>query len=425
MSRKKTQDEFINEATTIHNGKYDYSNVEYVNTNVKVKIICPIHGEFEQKPYKHLQGQGCLLCAREKDSLKKRKTTTHFIERAFTVHGEKYDYTKSNYVKYKEKITIICPKHGEFQQTVDDHLQGKGCPICGHTLSKPQQEIISFLQKYNIEIINNYKIPLCGLEIDIFLPQYNIGIEYHGLRWHSELYNKDKEYHIKKLTICQNYNIKLIQIFEDEYINNKEIVLSKLQHIINIPTNKSKIYGRNCSIEIINHKIAKDFLNKFHIQGFSSSTVYLGAVYDNKLIAVMSFKKEGKSALKWELTRFASDYNYICCGVGGKLFNWFIKNYNPTEVKSFADRRWTVNKENNLYTKLGFNLVDILKQDYRYYAPNIDKNKRFHKFLFRKQRINKKYGLSLELTETEMAKIIGAYKIWDCGLLKYVYTKKE
>ena len=70
MSRKKTQDEFINEATTIHNGKYDYSNVEYVNTNVKVKIICPIHGEFEQKPYKHFQGQGCLLCAREKDSLK-------------------------------------------------------------------------------------------------------------------------------------------------------------------------------------------------------------------------------------------------------------------------------------------------------------------------------------------------------------------
>ena len=126
----------------------------------------------------------------------------------------------------------------------------------------------------------------------------------------------------------------------------------------------SKIFGRCCSINEIPSSVAENFLNKFHIQGFSSSTVYLGAVFNNQLVAVMSFKQETKGSDKWELTRFASDYNYICCGVGGKLFNWFIKNYNPTEVKSFADRRWTLDKDNNLYTKLGFVLEKELKPDY-------------------------------------------------------------
>ena len=137
----------------------------------------------------------------------------------------------------------------------------------------------------------------------------------------------------------------------------------------------------------------------------------------------MSLKKENKN--EWDLNRFASNINYSFQGVGGKLFSFFVKKYNPIKVKSFADRRWTLSKENNIYTKLGFKLDKTLKPDYRYYNEHIDKFERFHKFNFRKQILHKKYGLPLEMTESEMVKKLGYDRIWDCGLFKYVWKKPD
>lgn len=137
----------------------------------------------------------------------------------------------------------------------------------------------------------------------------------------------------------------------------------------------------------------------------------------------MSFKTENNGS--WELTRFASDYNYICCGVGGKLFKHFIKEYNPNSVKSFADRRWTVDEENNIYCQLDFRFDGYTAPDYSYYNCKVDKYKRFHKFGFRKQTLLKKYPdiLTPEMTETEMAKELGYDRIWNCGLIRYVWKK--
>lgn len=223
--------------------------------------------------------------------------------------------------------------------------------------------------------------------------------------------------------MCNALGISLIQIFEDEYINNKEIVLSKIDHILKNNNTIEKIPGRKCIIKEIDNKSSVYFLNKYHIQGFSKNTLYLGAFYNEKLIAVMSFRIEKKNTNNWELTRFASDYHYICQGVGGKLFNYFVKNYNPVRVKSFADRRWTTSEENNIYTKLGFLLEKYIKPDYSYILNgNI---RRIHKFNFRKQIISKKYNLPNTMTENEMAKEIGLKKIWNCGLLKYVWYKKR
>ena len=105
-------DKFIKKATEIHNGKYDYSKVEYVNSSTKVCIICPIHGEFWQKPTRHLKGDGCEKCAK-----KKRKINiSEFINRSTEIHNNKYDYSKVNYKNIETKVCIICPKHGEFWQ---------------------------------------------------------------------------------------------------------------------------------------------------------------------------------------------------------------------------------------------------------------------------------------------------------------------
>ena len=198
--------------------------------------------------------------------------------------------------------------------------------------------------------------------------------------------------------------------------------MNKIYHILGINLDLPKIMGRKCFVTEIDNKTAEIFLNQYHIQGFARSTVYLGCFHESSLFGVMTFRRDNKEGY-WELNRFASDYNYICQGVGGKLFKYFIKKYKPIEVKSFADRRWTIDKDNNLYTKLGFDLDGVLKPDYMYYISKNCNQHRFHKFNFRKQILHKKYGLPLSMTESEMTEILGFYKIWDCGKYRYVWKK--
>ena len=136
-SRKVTTEEFIKKARKVHGDKYDYSKVDYVNNNTKVTIICPTHGEFEQKPSGHLTGRGCPYC-----SGKKKLTTEEFIEKARKVHGDKYDYSKVNYVDSNTKVTIICPTHGEFEQIPYLHYSGGGCPSCSGNKKLTTEEFV-------------------------------------------------------------------------------------------------------------------------------------------------------------------------------------------------------------------------------------------------------------------------------------------
>ena len=277
--------------------------------------------------------------------------------------------------------------------------------------SKSELEILNFLKEKGLECRSDRHI-LNGREIDIFIPEKNIGIEYNGNKWHTEWFaKKDKNYHLFKMEECREKGVGLITIFEDEYELHKEIVLNKLTHILNIGNEHTpKLYGRKCQIK--------------EIYSYVNSTLFLGAFYNENLVGVMSFTKQADN--NWELTRFATDIKYNCCGVGGKLFNYFIKNYDFNEIKSFADRRWTLDENNNIYTKLGFVFHSFTKPNYTYYNANVNRYKRFHKFNFRKDKLVKKYSqLNPRMTETEMVKELGYDRIWDCGLIKYVYKKHE
>ena len=131
--RKYTTEQFILKAREVHGWKYDYSKVDYKDSHTKVCIICPIHGEFWQKPDNHLNGWGCKKCGRKICAKNTRKTTEEFIKRAKDVHGDKYDYSKVEYINSKTKVCIICnekdkngKEHGEFWQTADNHYK-YGC----------------------------------------------------------------------------------------------------------------------------------------------------------------------------------------------------------------------------------------------------------------------------------------------------------
>jgi hypothetical protein len=294
-------------------------------------------------------------------------------------------------------------------------------------ISKPEQELIDWLINNNVTIKKDRTI-LKGRELDIYIPSKEIAIEFNGNKYHTEWFGgKTRYYHLEKTETCNKMGVRLIHIFEDEYFYKKEIVYRKLSHILGLQQNLPKIMGRKCSIQIINKDIAKEFLNKYHIQGYDPSTIHYGAYYNNELIAVMSFLRNNRNLNDWELTRFASNYNLICQGIGGKLFKRFIKEINPNTVKSFADRRWTLDKNNNLYIQLGFKFDSYTLPDYKYYNTNVDRYKRWHKFGFRKNILLKKYPEKVNelMTETEMVKAIGYDKIWDCGLIKYVWTKSN
>jgi hypothetical protein len=341
------------------------------------------------------------------------------LTRITDVHLQKHGMTKLEYMdKFGLSGTTCNNLHDKLSKiAIETNME-----MVREFSSSQEREIKEYIKSLGFECHTDRKI-LHGKELDIFIPEKNIAIEYNGNVWHSEKY-KTKDYHLNKLNECNRNGVRLIQIFEDEYQEHKDIVLSKIRHILGSETQDAiKIQGRKCKVKEITNTEAEKFLNANHIQGFANSTIYLGAKLNNEIVAVMSFLIESKD--NWNLTRFASKNGTICQGVASKMFSYFIKAYNPATVKSFADRRWTLQGNNNLYTKLGFKLADTLGPEYRYFNSSVDRFKRFHKFNFRKQILHKKYGLPLEMTELEMATKLGYIRIWDCGLFKYVYKKEE
>ena len=185
-TKKYTTETFINAAKKIHGDRYDYSETEYVDITTKVKIICQEHGVFYQTPYLHLKGNGCKQCACDTLGLSKRKSTEQFIEEAKKIHGDKYDYSNTNYLTAKNKVCIICPSHGEFYQSPWKHITGCGCPKCVHHISKGESEIYNFVVSLVGEenVIQSERKLVSPKEIDIYIPSLKIGIEYNGLYWH-------------------------------------------------------------------------------------------------------------------------------------------------------------------------------------------------------------------------------------------------
>jgi len=283
--------------------------------------------------------------------------------------------------------------------------------------SKDENEIKNLIQTYGLDVIEHDRKILDGKEIDMVIHSLNLGIEYNGNKFHTEYYgHKYPNYHLDKLTLANSKGYGLIQIFEDEWILKKDLVVNKIKHLLGLSSG-IKLGARKCDVKEILTYDKNQFLEKYHIQGQDTSTVKFGAFYNNELVAVMTFRPI--TVKEFELTRFSTNDNYIISGIASKLLYHFIKTYTPAKIISFADRRWTIKKDDNLYTKLGFKLTSITKPDYKYYNTKVHRYKRFHKFIFRKSNLVKKYGLDPKLTEKEMTQQLGYDRIWDCGLFKY------
>ena len=263
---------------------------------------------------------------------------------------------------------------------------------------------------------------LRGFELDVYIPSKGIAFEYDGLYWHSEAKKDDQLYHVKKTLACKEKGVRLIHVFEDEWVNKNEICKSRISSVLGL--DNKRIYARKCIVKEIQANEANKFISENHIQGISYGKYNYGLFNDGELVSVMTFcglrrnlggkKEEGC----YELLRFCNKLNTTVIGGAGKLFNRFIKDISPQKVISYADKRWSCG---DLYYKLGFEYIHDSKPNY-FYLVNGERRNRFN---FRKDVLVREYGCPNEMSEKEFCRMNGWYRIYDCGSMKFEYIENK
>lgn len=327
-------------------------------------------------------------------------------------------------------IIMKCAKNHDFTISYITYYRRKFtckntlCTICNpidnNTVSDKENMIYEYIKEnYNGIIIQSDREVLEGKELDIYLPDLNIAIEYNGVYWHSELY-KERNYHLDKFLKCKEKGIHLIQIWEDDWFYKQDIVKSRLANILNFTTNK--IFARKCVIKEVKYKNISKFLFDNHLQGEFKSKINLGLYYNNELVSVMTFgglrknlgsKKEDNV---YEMLRFCNKLNYSIIGGASKLFKYFIKTYNPLKIISYANIDYS---NGHLYTTLDFNFDKRTEPNY-YWCKKIIRENRFK---YRKDKLIKE-GWDTNLRESDIMYKKGYFKIWDSGNLKFIFYNK-
>jgi hypothetical protein len=304
---------------------------------------------------------------------------------------------------------------------VDNIYSGKipRCPNCFPKLSgvsKFKTDIIDWLKSLSLEAKQSDRIEIYPKELDIFVPSHRLAIEFDGLYWHSELQRENKNYHLEKTEVCKNKNIRLIHIFEDEWIEKREIVESIIKSKLNI--SDRVIYARKCSIRKISSEEAKLFLEKNHLQGYVQSKIRLGLYSSEELVSVLMFSNSRfNKNYQWEITRFASLLNAKVVGGFAKLLKHFVKENSPESIITYSDLRYF---DGLVYEKNGFKKINRSAPGYFY----TDYNHRFSRIEFQKHKLQKKLNVYDDrLTEWQNMQLNGYDRIWDCG--NNVFVMKE
>ncbi|AUS02974.1 hypothetical protein NVP2275O_393 [Vibrio phage 2.275.O._10N.286.54.E11] len=284
------------------------------------------------------------------------------------------------------------------------------------TISKPELELLDYIKSiYNGTIIHNDRTILSPQEIDIWLPELNIGIEFNGTYWHSSE-NKDDMYHIDKFYKSQDAKIALIQVHESLWDTKQDIVKSRLKSKLGLADDK--FYARSCDIQLITPAQAREFCDSHHIQGFTKAKFHYGLFCQQtlKLVGYMSFGKPSnqhdKKKYDWELLRYCSTGNII--GGPGKLMKKFIRDNNPNSIMSYSDNDWNTG---TVYDKLNFKLLKITSPGYWY----IDDFGMHSRTKFTKKKLEEQ---GFTGTEFEIMKNQGYFRYHDSGNKKWLWEKQ-
>lgn len=392
----------------------DFENVleQYIEENKKYPcFINFIKGFSISDPEKYLN-------IRKKNKVKWLKT----------INDQGFEILKDNYLDADKKYcTIKCNKcTGEFERRLDSgKYKNIRCPYCEGEIkvSYQEKEFRSIITNfYHGEIIfNDHKI-LNGKELDIYIPDKNIAIEFNGVLWHSFGTNwpnnakdekEEKNRHYLKFKSCEEQGIQLLQFTDLDWKNKKDIVLNIIKAKLNLLNHR--IYARNCIVKQISKKEKKVFCAANHLQGDGHSQIELGLFYNNELVSVMTFgkRKITKAVPEMEIIRYCNKIDYNIIGGASKLLSYFLKNFNCKKLITYSDNCIS---NGNIYKKLGFTFLRETKWNYWYIDKN--KNKLFHRSNFMRHKLN------TLLTEKEEMYSRGYRRYYDAGNRVFEFIQK-
>lgn len=406
----KSHSQFVTASVEKHGDKYDYSKVKYINSGVKVEIICPVHGAFFQQPATHVAGVGCNACAIDLRASTLRKSTEQFLT---GLENRGYDYSEAKYVGKDNDIKIICPTHGVFYQNAGNHKYlGTGCPQCSHIgPSKAENEIFEYVKSICPDAEQSNRKLIAPKEIDIYVPSLNIAIEHNGLIHHSEAFKLPsvaKLYHQDKTYACNAIGIRLIHIWEDEWLNKPDIIKAYLRRVLGVSSRR--INARDCSVLAVKSRVVKEFLNEHHLQGGDRGGDGFALYYKDELVAVAIASRVQGVTTHRELARWCvkSDVSVL----GG--FTKVLARFNEPLI-SFCD---TAKHMGNGYGLAGWETQSTGDISFWYTNGKVRVNRQ----QFQKYKLLAKGATGN--TERELAASLGFYRIWGCNQLKFAWEPK-
>jgi hypothetical protein len=324
---------------------------------------------------------------------------------------ENKEWLYDQHIIQKKTLSQIASECGLTDMTIImNRLRKFGIETKSFQSSFEEKQLVEYIKTLGVEqVLTNTRTIIPPKEIDIYLPDYKIAIEYCGLFWHGENNNKHRLYHKNKLKECNKKGIRLLTIYSNEWNYKNECVKQKIASILS-KQNLQTVYARKCIIKQVSINEKQIFLNKNHIQGDGPSSINYGLFFENNCIAVIGFIKKTNNVF------ILNRYSTSCSVPGGfsKLLSYFCRNHVWNKIVTFADLRWS---EGNLYEKNNFVLEKILPPDYSYIVNNEPQ----HKFSFRrKYLLNKLSHYDSSLSEWENCKANNIDRIWDCGKKRYV-----
>ena len=359
---RQTREEFANRAVQVHGNKYRYTVTTPYGNKYPVRIFCPTHGFFKQRPNDHLDGHGCPSCAR------------------ITRGRSQANDALMGFIK-----------------TLAPHLQQER----RYSFGKGQPRWRS----------------------DGYVPDKKLHIEFNGLRWHSTRFQSDPAYHRARLDLATQCGDRVIFIHEDEWNHKPDVVKHTLRHILG---QSQRIFARKCQIGVVETSKAKAFYLQYHIQGAPMSCESShGLFFEGELVACMSFSEKTSNRKNpyrdgtWELVRFASKYAVV--GGASRLFKHFLAHEKPLEVISFSLNHLFTGQ---MYKELGFQLDAQLPPDYHY--VDTKRIRRLHKSNFQHKRLQKRFvNYAPNETEEQNCARNNFFRIYDCGKSRWVWRADD
>lgn len=444
-------EEFLERSHAAHNGFYTYDKVILQGTAAKVIVTCPTHGDFEVTPNNHMKngsgdgrGRGCPQCGairrgHRKDPMaagrltadaKIAKFSARFVEESRAVHGDIYDYGRVEYRGRNAKVEIVCPHHGVFTQKPWHHLERQhGCPECSHHRSKGEALIFRFVSIFTTPVGRDRTV-VAPKELDIWLPEHNLAIEYCGEYWHGSDCEKDEPFarrrHKEKFEACRAAGIRLLTVYESEWLSRSHAVKHLIRNALG--RGRGRVGARDCDVRSVGNGEAAAFFERYHVQGGDGFGVHHGLYVRDKLVACMRFTlgandRGANTNRVWTLSRYAT--RIAVPGGASRLLAAFVAQEKPAEIKSFSDNRYF---DGGMYERLGFTLEAQLEPDYQVYHQRLGL---LPKAAWQRREIPKRIRelKSPEVydperdprSERQMTYLLGGLRVFDCGKKRWIW----